>query len=125
MLADLKPAFMRFPGGCWVEGQTLDSAMRWKATIGDPALRRTQPNLWGYMSTNGLGYHEYLQLCEDLGATALFVVNCGMSHRENVPMDQMGPYVQDALDAIEYAIGPVDSTWGALRARPDTRHRST
>jgi len=92
-------------------------AMRWKTTIGDPALRRTQHNIWQYMSTNGLGYHEYLQLCEDLGAEPLFVINCGMSHRENVPMDRMGEFVQDALDAIEYANGPADSPWGARRAK--------
>jgi len=117
MLLDLKPSFVRFPGGCWVEGNDMKLAMRWKATIGDPALRRTQHNIWQYMSTNGLGYHEYLQLCEDLGAEPLFVINCGMSHRENVPMDRMGEFVQDALDAIEYANGPADSPWGARRAK--------
>jgi alpha-L-arabinofuranosidase len=117
MLADLRPSFVRFPGGCWVEGDTLALAMRWKATIGDIADRRTQYNIWQYMSTNGLGYHEYLQMCEDLGAEPLFVINCGMSHRENVPMQEMKEWVQDALDAIEYANGPADSTWGSLRAK--------
>lgn len=117
LLKDMKPAFMRFPGGCWVEGETMDLAMRWKTTIGDLHLRRTQPNIWGYVSTNGLGYHEYLQMCEDLDTAALFVVNVGMSHREVVPMDKMGEYVQDALDAIEYARGPVTSFWGAKRAQ--------
>ncbi len=116
-LAALKPAFVRFPGGCWVEGDTMREAYRWKETIGDPAERRTQWNLWQYWATHGIGYHEYLQLCEDLGAEPLFVINCGMSHKENVPIDQMGPLVQDALDAIEYANGPVTSPWGALRAR--------
>lgn len=115
-LTALKPAFMRFPGGCWVEGETMATASRWKRTVGLPFERWTQPNLWGYHSTNGLGYHEYLQMCEDLGADAMFVINVGMSHRENVPMDQMGEYVQDALDAIEYAIGPVDSKYGKMRA---------
>ena len=115
-LADLKPAFMRFPGGCWVEGDTMAYSQRWKDTIGDPSKRRTQPNLWGYQSTNGLGFYEYLQLCEDLGAAPLFVINCGMSHKEVVPLDRMQAYVQDALDAIEYANGPVDSKWGRLRA---------
>ncbi len=117
MLLDLKPSFVRFPGGCWVEGNTMAEALRWKQTIGDPALRRTQPNLWGYVSTNGLGFHEYLQLCEDLGAEPLFVINCGMSHKEVVPMDRMGEFVQDALDAIEYANGPPDSPWGSRRAK--------
>ena len=93
MLRDLRPGFMRFPGGCWVEGQRMEFAQRWKTTIGDPALRRTQHNLWGYMVGNGLGYHEYLQFCEDIGAAALFVVNCGMSHEEIVPLDKMGPFV--------------------------------
>jgi len=67
--------------------------------------------------THGLGYHEYLQLAEDLGAEPLFVINCGMSHKEIVPMDQMQEYVQDALDALEYANGPVNSDWGGLRAK--------
>jgi alpha-L-arabinofuranosidase len=116
-LEDLSPAFVRFPGGCWVEGDTMPFAYRWKETIGPLGDRRTQYNLWRYQSTHGLGYHEYLQMCEDLGAEPLFVINCGMSHREVVPLDKMGEYVQDALDAIEYANGPTTSTWGALRAR--------
>ncbi len=116
-LAELSPAFVRFPGGCWVEGDTMKDAYRWKQTIGPIAERRTQRNIWQYQATHGLGYHEYLQLCEDLKAEPLFVFNCGMSHREVVPMDKMGEYVQDALDAIEYANGPVTSTWGAVRAR--------
>ncbi len=117
MLDDLRPAFVRFPGGCWVEGDTMALALRWKQTIGPLQDRRTQPNLWKYMSSNGLGYHEYLQMCEDLKTDALFVINCGMSHRENVPMEKMDEFVQDALDAIEYAIGPTTSTWGGLRAK--------
>jgi len=115
-LAALHPSFMRFPGGNWVEGNTMAAASNWKKTIGYLFDRWTQPNTWQYMSTNGLGFHEYLQLCEDIGAAPLFVVNCGMALRGSVPMDQMGPYVQDALDAIEYANGPVTSKWGALRA---------
>ena len=121
MLENLHPSFVRFPGGCWVEGETLDTAMRWKRTIGEPAQRRNQWNLWQYYSTNGLGFHEYLQLCEDLGAEPLFVINCGMSHKEQreQPNSTEGveEYVQDALDAIEYATGPADSKWGALRAK--------
>ncbi len=117
MLAGMKPSFVRFPGGCWVEGDRMTNAYRWKQTIGPVAGRRTQYNLWQYQATHGIGYHEYLQLCEDLGAGALFVINCGMSHREVVPLEQMGEYVQDALDAIEYANGPAGSQWGAVRAR--------
>lgn len=117
MLVGLKPAFVRFPGGCWVEGDTMKESYRWKQTIGDPSERRTQHNIWAYEATHGIGYHEYLQLCEDLGAAPLFCINVGMSHRENVPMDKMGEYVQDALDAIEYANGAADSAWGKERAK--------
>ena len=117
MLAGLKPGFVRFPGGCWVEGDVMSLAYRWKQTVGDPSERRTQYNIWQYHATHGIGYHEYLQMCEDLGAEPLFVINCGMSHKEVVPLDKMPEFVQDALDAIEYANGPASSTWGALRAR--------
>jgi alpha-L-arabinofuranosidase len=117
MLADLKPAFMRFPGGCWVEGTTMRESYRWKETIGDVFERRSQYNLWGYTATHGMGFHEYLQLAEDIGAKPLFCINVGMSHKENVPMERMGEYVQDALDALEYANGPADSTWGSVRAK--------
>ena len=117
MLAGLKPAFVRFPGGCWVEGDTMKLAYRWKQTIGDISQRRTQLNIWNYYATHGLGFHEYLQMCEDLGAEPLFVINCGMSHHGNIPMDQMGEFVQDALDAIEYCNGTAASQWGAVRAR--------
>jgi len=116
-LLELQPAFVRFPGGCWVEGERMELAYRWKQTIGELSQRRNHRNIWGYYSTHGLGFHEYLQLCEDLGAQPLFVINCGMAHRDHVPMEQMLPYVQDALDAIEYANGPPDSQWGSLRAR--------
>lgn len=117
LLDGIKPAFVRFPGGCWVEGDTMGKALRWKTTIGPAGQRRTQPNLWGYQSTNGLGYHEYLQLCEDLKSDPLFVINCGMSHKEVVAMEKMDEFVQDALDAIEYANGDVSTPWGAQRAK--------
>ena len=123
MLTDLKPKFFRFPGGCWVEGYpSLDRAYRWKNTIGDRWERRPQWNLeWSYYSTHVMGYHEYLQFAEDLGAIPIFCINAGMTCQlrkkyETVPMDKMGEWVQDALDAIEYATGPVTSKWGALRA---------
>jgi alpha-L-arabinofuranosidase len=116
MLVAMRPSFMRFPGGCYVEGNVLANAFRWKNTIGDIAARPGHYNgVWGYRSTDGLGYHEYLQLCEDLGAEPLFVINCGMAHGDTVPLDQMGPWVQDALDAIEYANGDTNTTWGAQR----------
>ena len=116
-LADLQPSFVRFPGGCWVEGDNLRLAYRWKQTIGDVSDRRYQYNIWQYFSTNGLGFHEYLQMCEDLRAEPLFVINCGMSHHEIVPLRDMKPWVQDALDALEYANGSVDTRWGSLRAK--------
>ena len=129
MVEAMKPAFVRFPGGCFVEGDVLKNAVRWKKTIGDVAER---PGTWtyrGYLSTDGLGMHEYLLMCEDLKAEPLLVVNCMMSHREQKafltpeikfdPTDLTGieEYVQDALDAIEYCNGPVDSKWGSLRAK--------
>ncbi len=120
MLAALKPAFVRFPGGCFVEGFTLDTAWRWKATVGDIAERPGHWNMWGYRSTGGLGYHELLQMCEDLAAEPLLVVNCGMSCQprlcELAPMETLDGWIADALDAIEYANGPVGSRWGGLRA---------
>lgn len=117
MLADLKPAFVRFPGGCFCEGDRLANAFRWKKTIGPTAERPGHWNLWGYHSTDGLGYHEYLQMCEDLRSEPLFVINCGMAHENVAPMSDLDEWVQDALDAIEYANGPVSSRWGALRAK--------
>jgi len=117
MLAALKPSFVRFPGGCWVEGDDLAHMYHWKKTVGDIAGREPLWNIWQYWATHGLGFHEYLQLSEDLGAEPLFCINVGMSHKEVVPLDRMGQWVQDALDAIEYANGPGDSVWGSLRAK--------
>lgn len=116
-MAALKPAFLRFPGGCWVEGDNLSRMYNWKKTIGNVDARTPLWNIWGYYATHGLGYHEYLQLAEDLGAEPLFCINIGMSHKENVPLDLMGQWVQDALDAIEYANGPTNTLWGGLRAK--------
>lgn len=122
MVQEMKPRFVRFPGGCFVEGDVLENAFRWKTTVGPIEERPGHSNAkWGYRSTDGLGYHEYLQFCEDLGAEPLYVINCGMacsfSSNECVPVEELGPWVQDALDAIEYANGPVTSKWGAQRAR--------
>jgi len=90
---------------------------KWKETIGQPDTRTPLWNIWGYNSSNGLGFHEYLQMAEDLGAEPLYCINAGISHREIVPMDQMGQWIQNALDAIEYANGPVNSVWGGMRAK--------
>jgi len=113
----LHPKFLRFPGGCWVEGDDFEHMNHWKNTIGNIDIRTSLWNIWGYNATHGLGYHEYLQLAEDLGAEPLFCINVGMSHKEIIPLDRMGQWVQDALDAIEYANGPVTSVWGSLRAK--------
>ena len=115
-LAQLKPSFMRFPGGTFIKGDYIRNAYRWKETIGDVWERRTLRNFWKYWSTNGIGYHEYLLLAELLKAKPIYCINPGMAIKENVPMDKMGEFVQDALDCIEYANGPVDSKWGAVRA---------
>lgn len=125
-LADLRPGFFRFPGGCIVEGVDLDNAYRWKDTIGDVAERKQNWNLWQnrespqYSQTYGLGFFEYFQFCEDIGAAAVPVVNCGMSCQarrrgKHVPLEELGPWIQDALDLIEFANGPTTSTWGAKR----------
>jgi alpha-L-arabinofuranosidase len=125
-LADLKPGFMRFPGGCIVEGRDFANMYRWKDTIGDVAQRKQNWNLWQdrtspqYSQTYGLGFFEYFLLCEDMGAEPMPVVNCGMCCQArrgtHVPLDSLSPYVQDALDLIEFANGPVNSEWGSVRA---------
>lgn len=121
MLADLKPSFLRFPGGCFVEGDRLRNALRWRSTLGDIAERPSRWCLWGYNSTQGLGLHEYLQMCEDLGAEPLLVVNCGMACQyrrgDIAPLEKLDEWIEDALFAIEYAIGDVNTPAGALRAR--------
>ncbi|MFA0964421.1 alpha-L-arabinofuranosidase C-terminal domain-containing protein [Roseivirga sp. BDSF3-8] len=130
LLADLDPGFLRFPGGCIVEGRTLDRRYQWKKTVGDIENRFTLINRWNtefdhrptpdYFQSFGLGFFEYFQLSEDLGAEPLPILSCGMACQFNtaqlVPMDELDPYVQDALDLIEFANGPVSSEWGKLRA---------
>jgi len=128
-LADLKPKFVRFPGGCLAHGDGLDNLYNWKNTIGPVEQRVAQRNIWGYHQTAGLGYFEYFQLCEDLGAKALPIVAAGVSCQNSggswkiggtgqqcVPLPDMAAYTQDVLDLVEYANGPVTSTWGAKRA---------
>ncbi|MCR4994636.1 MAG: carbohydrate binding domain-containing protein [Bacteroidales bacterium] len=124
MLEDLHPKFMRFPGGCYVEGQTtprnnLHNRFVWKNTIGPIEQRPGHLSVnWGYNITDGFGYHEMLQLAEDLGAEPLFVVNVGLGHGWMQPYDQIEEYIQEALDAIEYANGDAKTTkWGAQRAQ--------
>lgn len=120
MLADLKPSFIRFPGGAIVGGLNLDNRIQWKNSIGDISGRKGSMNLWGYYTSNGLGFHEYLQLCEDIHADALWVCNPGFSDNyrkaEYCKPEEVQLYVQEAVDALEYALGPVSSEWGAKRA---------
>ena len=123
VLAALHPSFLRYPGGNFIEGANITNAVRWKKTIGDISQRPGHLNdAWGYWSTDGFGYHEFLQFCEDMGMEPLYGINCGLALGYNgatnntVPLSQMGPWVQDALDAIQYANGATNTTWGALRA---------
>lgn len=120
-VADLKPAFVRWPGGCIVEGLTMENRVKWKNTIGDPATRPGEYNLWGYHSTQGFGYHEFLQYCEDIDAQAMFVCNAGMScdgrNGDFYEEDELEALIQDALDAIEYAVGDTNTKWGKERAK--------
>jgi alpha-L-arabinofuranosidase len=120
LLADLKPAFVRFPGGCVVEGATMENRVQWKKTIGPPHTRPGHWSLWGYRSTDGLGFHEFLQLCEDIDAQGMWVVNCGLSclgrNGDYWPDARLPELIQDALDGLEYALGSPDSKWGKLRA---------
>jgi alpha-L-arabinofuranosidase len=129
MLADMEPRFIRFPGGCLVHGDGLGNMYRWKNTIGPIEQRKEQRNLWGYHQTTGLGYFEYFQFCEDIGAKPLPVlpaaVSCqnsggtwriGGTGQRALPMIEMEDYIQDVIDLIEWANGPATSEWGAKRA---------
>jgi len=129
-LADLHPGFMRFPGGCIVEGPWLDGRYQWKKTIGPVEERPLLFNRWNtefvhrptpdYYQSFGLGFFEFFQLCEDIGASPLPILNCGMACEFNsgelCPLDQLQPYIQDALDLIEFANGDTNTVWGAQRA---------
>ena len=124
MLATNHPSFMRYPGGNFIESTTASNAVRWKKTIGDIALRPGHDNdSWGYWSTDGFGLQEYLQYCEDIGMQPLYGINCGLmlgwngNTNNTIPLSQMGPWVQDALDLIQYANGATNTTWGALARR--------
>lgn len=119
MVADLTPRFMRFPGGCVVEGSTIRTAYRWKDTIGPIEQRRSNDNLWGYYQTYGLGFLEFFEYCEDIGAEPLPVVNAGMACQARngnlVALQDLGDWIQDAVDLIDYANAGADNPWGAKR----------
>lgn len=130
ILADLKPGFVRFPGGCIVEGSELDKRYQWKKTIVPVEERELLINRWNYeflhrpapdyYQTFGLGFFEYFQLCEDLGAEPMPILSCGLACQfnsgEQCTLEQLDSYIQDAVDLIEFANGPATSTWGAKRA---------
>ena len=131
MLAEMKPGFIRFPGGCIVEGFDLSQRYRWKNTIGPLEERQLIINRWNfefthrpapdYFQTFGLGFFEYFQMAEDIGAEPLPILNCGMACQFNtaelVPLNQLDPYIQDALDLIEFANGSSNTRWGSIRAK--------
>ncbi len=120
-LADLKPAFFRWPGGCVVEGISLPNRFDWKKTLGDPAARPGEYSTWGYRCSYGMGYHEVLQYCEDIGAKMMFVCNVGLGCQYRMgdacSEEEIDSYLDDCMDAIEYALGGVDTEWGVLRAK--------
>lgn len=134
-LAALHPSFVRFPGGCVAHGNGVDNIYDWKGSIGPLEQRKPLRNLWGYHQTRGLGYYEYFQFCEDIGAMPLPVLAAGVpcqnsdrpSHHTHdditrygqqggIPMQEMDAYINDILDLVEYANGPADSEWGSKRA---------
>ncbi|BAF27509.1 alpha-L-arabinofuranosidase 1 [Oryza sativa Japonica Group] len=117
MLLELKPQFLRFPGGCFVEGDWLRNAFRWRETIGPWEQRPGHfGDVWNYWTDDGLGYYEFLQLSEDLGAAPIWVFNVGISHHDEVDTTIIEPFVKDVLDSLEFARGRAESTWGSVRA---------
>jgi alpha-N-arabinofuranosidase len=116
VLSGMKPKLMRFPGGDYIEGCDLTQRWNWKQTIGNIEQRPGHETTWGYFSSDGLGLHEYLQMPEDLGAAPILALFAGNSKGHVVDPSQLRQYVQDALDAIQYAIGATNTTWGAKRA---------
>jgi alpha-L-arabinofuranosidase len=119
LMAGLKPKFLRFPGGNYVEGDTFGQRFEWKKTIGDPAQRPGHRSPWNYWSTDGMGMMEFLLWCEDLGMEPLLDVFAGYAlNGERLSSEEdLAPFVQEALDQIEYIIGGTDTKWGAQRAR--------
>jgi alpha-N-arabinofuranosidase len=129
-LADLQPGFLRFPGGCIVEGNVLSNRYQWKNTLGPVAERKLLINRWNfefkhrptpdYFQTFGLGFFEYFQLCEDIGAEPMPILSCGLACQFNsgeaCTPEELSQFIQDAVDLIEFANGPVTSPWGRIRA---------
>ena len=129
-IADLKPKFVRFPGGCMLHGQGIDNIYHWKESVGPLKNRKPAKNIWNYHQTRGLGFYEYFQWCEDMGAEPLPVLAAGVPCQNSVadargvagqqggiPMEQMPQYIQDVLDLVEWANGdPATSKWAKMRA---------
>jgi len=129
-IADLKPGFIRFPGGCIVEGKDLTNRYQWKTTVGNADDRKLIMNRWNvefprrsapdYYQSFGLGFYEYFLLADDLGAEPLPILNCGMACQFNsgevVAMDELQPYIDDAIDLIEFANSDTTTKWGRLRS---------
>jgi len=118
MLVDLNPKFLRFPGGNYLEGNTFDERFKWWETLGDLTERPGHPCPWGYRSSDGMGLHEFLLWAEDLGAEPVVGLFAGYSLNKSYVNagPELEPYLQEALDEIEYIIGPVTSRWGKVRA---------
>lgn len=129
LLEELQPSFIRFPGGCIVEGNPLDNAYNWKDSVGDVSQRKQNENLWigtkqyPYYQSYGIGFYEYFLLCEDLGAKAVPIVNCGMSCQARAAgqtntlaaLNDLDKYIQDALDLVEFCRGDASTPWGSVR----------
>lgn len=131
-LADLKPGIFRFPGGCIVEGTDLATRYQWKNSVGPVENRKGNENRWentfrhrhfpDYRQSYGLGFYEFFNLCEEIGAEPLPVISVGLACQfqngldAHVPLDSLQPYIDDVLDLIEFANGPADSKWGKVRA---------
>ncbi len=125
-IADIHPRFVRFPGGCLSHGDGLKNIYRWKSSIGPLEARVPDRNQWNYHQTKGLGYFEYFQFCEDIGAEPVPVIAAGVSCQNSgtggggqqggIPMSEMPQYTQDIIDLVEYANGGVNTTWGKKRA---------
>lgn len=126
-VAGMKPRFVRFPGGCVAHGDGLANIYDWKGSIGPLEERVPMRNIWNYHQTRGLGYFEYFQFCEDLGAEPVPVLAAGVpcqnsgtggnGQQGGIPMEEMKDYIQDVIDLVEYANGPVSSYWGRKRAQ--------
>jgi alpha-L-arabinofuranosidase len=130
LLKEMQPGFLRFPGGCIVEGRYLEQRYQWKTTIGEVDERRLIVNRWNtefrhrptpdYYQSFGLGYYEYFVLSEDIGAEPLPIMNCGMACQFNsgelAPLEDLDHFIQDTVDLIEFANAPAGSEWGRRRA---------